>query len=157
METLPLVLLSPLLIYMGYCDLRYMRIPNTLVLAMVGVFALTAPFLPIESVGARVLAASFVFAIGFVTFALRLFGGGDVKALTALMLFIPPQTWPIFGLVFSASMLLGIVFVVTMQTVSSQQHSGWVSLRARGMFPMGISIAASGLLHPVVIAALLGV
>lgn len=148
MELLPLILISPLLIYMGYSDLRYMRIPNRLVLAMLAAFAIMAPFLPRDALLDRLLVATCVFGVGFVAFAFRLFGGGDVKALAALTLFVPPPALTLFGLVFSLSMAFGILAIVTVRRVPGVSRSGWVSLRANGHFPMGISIAAAGLLLP---------
>lgn len=154
MELLPLILLAPLLAYMAYCDMRFMRIPNSLVLAMLLIFVLTAPLLPMDSILARLAAASVVFVIGFATFAVRLFGGGDVKALSALILFLPPHTWLEFCYVFSIAMLVGMAFIVTLRAAPRAQTSSWVSMRARGMFPMGVSIALAGLMHPFLVAQL---
>ena len=93
-----------------------------------------------------------VFCIGFVGFALRMFGAGDVKMLAVLMLFVPPYTWPLFWLVFSLSMLLGIGFVLTLRSAPFAERSRMVSMRAKGMFPMGVAIALAGWLHPVALS-----
>ncbi|MEW9922225.1 prepilin peptidase [Marimonas sp. MJW-29] len=155
MELLPLVLLSPLLFWVAWSDLTKMRIPNRIVFITLCVFVVFVPLLPIDSVMSRVLAALGVFAVGFVLFAFRMFGGGDVKILAALMLFIPPATLPLFGFVFSLSMLFGIGIVVTMRASPWAERSRWVSLRAKGYFPVGVAIALAGLVHPWLVAGLL--
>ncbi len=156
MELLPLVLLSPVLVWMAFSDLKYMRIPNILVCIALGAFVLLAPFLPLESVLFRIATATGVFLIGFVLFAFRVFGGGDVKMLAALMLFIPHVTLSTFGLLFSMSMLLGMGIVITARASPWAAGSRWVSLRAPGYFPVGVAIALAGLMHPWVVAGLAG-
>ncbi len=85
---------------------------------------------------------------------MRWFGGGDVKIMTVLMLFIPTSTLSVYGFGFSASMLLGVGFIVTLRSAPWLNGTEWVTIRARGTFPMGISIALSGLLHPFLVNAL---
>ncbi len=156
MSLLPLFLLTPVLIAVGYCDLRYMRIPNPLVYTALVLFAFTAPFLPLADVGMRLLAATVVFLIGFGLFALRLLGGGDVKMLAALMLFIPPQSIALYGYVFSFSMALGIIAILILRRIQIAGSGHWVSMQAAGQFPMGISIAFSGIAHAWLLQSLTG-
>lgn len=154
MDLLPFLLLMPILVAAAYMDLRDMRIPNYLVLAAIAIFLVTAPLVGWEELQWRLVAAASVFLIGFVLFALNLFGGGDVKLLSAVMLFIPSQSLQVFGLVFSASLLLGILFILCLRATAVLQSSNWVSLQKPGTLPMGISIAAAGIAHPLVLAAL---
>ncbi|MDG4647341.1 prepilin peptidase [Roseibacterium sp. SDUM158017] len=154
MELTPLLLLAPALVAVAYCDLRYMKIPNALVMGALALFVVTAPMLGWSELGARVAAGASVLAVGFVLFAMRLFGGGDVKMMAALMLFVPSQTYTLFGLGFSAAMMAGIGIVLALRTVPALAGSSWVGLQQRGTFPMGISIAMTGLAHPVAIAIL---
>jgi prepilin peptidase CpaA len=156
MELLPLVLAAPLLAWMAYSDLRFMRIPNWLVLGIVVVFVVCLPFLSMVSITSRVIAAVCLLGIGFVTFAAGLFGGGDVKVLSALMLLIPPGTRVEFAMLFSVAMLLGIAVVLTVRLAPAASRSGWVGVRAKGMFPMGISISLAGLMHPFLVSTLAG-
>ncbi|SNS45081.1 prepilin peptidase [Tropicimonas sediminicola] len=154
MELLPLLLAAPLMLWMAYGDLRYMRIPNRLVGALVLIFVLSVPFLPVESSMERLVAALFVLAVCFAAFAVGFFGGGDAKALAAMMLLIPPGTLNLFGLVLSVSIVLGLGLVLTLRAAPGAQQARWVALRARGMFPMGVSIAMAGLIHPFAVTAL---
>ena len=151
---LPLWLLSPLLFSVAYFDLRYMRIPNVLSLIAVALFTLTVPLLGWEEFAARLVVSTIVFGIGFAAFSWRLVGGGDVKILASLMLFIPSQTYQIFGVGFSAALFLGILFVLGLRVVPRLQRTHWVTIQSRGTFPMGISIALAGLMHPFLVHTL---
>ena len=148
---LPILLLSPVLVAAGVSDLRIMRIPNKLVLIALALFVVTAPLLTWHEIGMRVAAAGIVFAIGFALFVANMFGGGDVKLLAALMLFVPSTALVPFGYIFSFSLLVGIVFIVTLQSSPLSRRLGWVSSRAKGKLPMGISIALAGILLPIVL------
>lgn len=146
---LPLVLLMPVMFLTALSDLRALRIPNALVLAALAVFILTSPFLPFSEVLLRLLAGGVCFGILFALYCFRILGGGDVKMLSALCLFVPSPLWSVAPYVFSAAMLLGVAITVAMQRGQNQQEPGsWVSMRHSGKFPMGISIAmtAVGLL-----------
>jgi prepilin peptidase CpaA len=62
-------------------------IPNTITVALVGLFVATALFLPIDIDWLSHLgAAGAVFVVGTVLFALGKLGGGDAKLLTAVAL-----------------------------------------------------------------------
>ena len=136
---IPLVLIAPLLVWMAYGDLRSLRIPNLLCIVMVAVFAATALIAPPPDLVARLVVAGAVFAIGFVTFCLGLFGGGDVKALSALFLFVPVATLPLFCMVFSASMMIGIAFVLGLRAIPATGALDWASMDRSRKFPMGVS------------------
>lgn len=151
MAILPLLLLAPVLIAVAYSDLRYLRIPNYLVGLSIALFLLTVPLLGWHEAGLRLLAGLVVFGIGAITFALRWFGGGDVKMLAALLLFIPSQTYSLFAFNFSASMLLGISLVLMLRSAPGLHRLGFEGISAQGKFPMGISIAGAGLMHPFLI------
>lgn len=81
----------------AYRDIASYTIPNRVCLALIALFpafALTAPGAAgtIDWTG-HVLLAGGVMAIGFVLFALRLTGGGDVKLLTAVALWAGPSVF----------------------------------------------------------------
>lgn len=154
MELIPLLLLAPVMVAVAYADLRYLRIPNILGLAALALFVLTAPLLTWGELGWRMTAAAIVFGVSFAMFALRLIGGGDVKIIAALMLFIPSQTHALFALNFSASLLLGIALILTLRAAPIFQNTRFVSIKTENGFPMGISIALSGILHPFLVSAL---
>lgn len=147
MALVPLILLTPVLIAVAYSDLRYLRIPNLLVGIALFLFLVTTPLIGIPEAAIRLLAGVIVFSVGAVTFALRWFGGGDVKMLAALVLFVPSQTYSLFALNFSVAMLVGISFLLMLRRAPGVQNLGFEGIAAQGKFPMGISIAGAGILH----------
>lgn len=145
---LPLVLIAPLLVWGAWSDLRRMRIPNAVSLVCLAVFAVTAAIAPPEDLALRIAVAAAVFAAGFVTYLLGLFGGGDVKMLSALVLFIPVPTLALFAYVFSAAMIVGMALVLGLRRIPAAHRLGWKSISGSKGIPMGISIAMAGLVHP---------
>lgn len=154
MGLLPLILLFPVLLAVGYNDLRNMRIPNVLSILAIIIFIATAFLLPINEIGFRVAASLVTLVIGFIAFVFRIFGGGDIKILAALMLFIPSQTLALFAFVLSASILVGIGLVTALRTAPGAHQSNWASLQAKAKFPMGIPISVAGIVHPFLVSAL---
>lgn len=153
MELIPLQLMAPLLVFVAFFDMRLMRIPNWISIAGLLIFALTIPLLPGSEVLARMAMAAIVFVLGLGAFMMRWFGGGDIKILSVLFLLIPSETLSLYGLGFSASMLAGIAFILAMRSMPWPANTEWVSLREQGTFPMGISIALSGIIHPYMVQA----
>jgi len=97
MSLLLLVHLLTLAVMMGLAiaaalgDVKTYRIPNTISLALLGlypIYALSAPHAVAPLAALGVMAT--VLALGFAAFSLRLVGGGDVKLLTALSLYAGP-------------------------------------------------------------------
>ena len=150
MDVIPMLILAPVLVSVAYFDLRFMRIPNILSLLVLAVFAIAMVFLPPVDLLARLAIAASVFLLGFIGFSFRLIGGGDVKILSALMLVVPTGGIALFANVFSASMLLGIIMVLAIRRFPSVNSLGWKSFGGSHRFPMGLSIALTGLTFPVV-------
>lgn len=142
--------LCPLLLAAAYCDLRYMKIPNLISLVLVAAFLLGAAVQPMPDLAFRLMAAGITLVVGFGAFALRLFGGGDVKLLAALMLYVPAEGFGPFTYVFSAAMLLGMGFVLLARRIPRSGEGTWKFLAGKREFPMGISIALAGLALPLV-------
>lgn len=153
---LPLFAIAPLLAAVAYFDLRYMRIPNAISAMALVVFALWAAAFPPADLILRLVCAGVVFAAGFLAFSFRLFGGGDVKILAVLMLFVPVGSLTVFSYVFSAAMIAGILLIVGLRQLAVVRRSSWKALGGSTRFPMGISIALAGLCHPFVTMAFAG-
>jgi len=152
-QILPLFVLSPLLFAVAYYDLRYLRIPNWLVLTAVFFFVFSLPVFGWQEAGFRFLLSLVVLALGFVLFALKLFGGGDVKMMAALVLFVPSDSYTEFALGFSLAIFIGILTVSIFRSVPVVASSTWAFVQHPRSFPMGISIAMCGLSHPFVLMA----
>lgn len=145
MTLFPLALMLPVLGFAAYTDLTRMKIPNKLSLIGIAIFVVCIPFIPLEETGMRFLSAAILFAVMFILFALGLFGGGDVKLMSVLMLFIPSNSLFAFAYIFSASMFVGILIVLILQSFPTLVPSHWLSAQRKGHFPMGISIALAGI------------
>ena len=73
-------------------DYHRMKIPNWISLALCGLFAAYAFRMESwSSVGWHVVVGLAIFAAGIATYAIGVFGGGDVKLLTALALWAGPE------------------------------------------------------------------
>ncbi|MEO1949092.1 prepilin peptidase [Thioclava sp.] len=151
-QLLPLAALAPILIWVALSDLREMRIPNRIVLITLGFFALCAPFLGLHELSLRLAAGAITFLVGYVFFVLRAFGGGDVKFLAALMLFVPSAAMGEFLIAFSVALFAGSALTMGLQSAPVATRLGprlgWKSCYARGKLPMGVSIALAGLALP---------
>ena len=148
-DLVPLVLVAPLLVATIWCDMRLLLIPNRLVAAMVIMALVLVPVLvPWHDALLRCAISAAVFAVGFAGFSLKLIGGGDVKMLAALVLFVPPDRIAVFCLLLSAALLIGIALVQGLRQIAFRPTSGWGVLRERRRYPMGLSIGMTGLILP---------
>jgi len=127
------------LLFAAFTDLRRRRIDNWLTAAI----ALGAPLFWLAS-GTSLLDVGFQFALAAITFifmaalfAMRGMGGGDVKLLTAIALWIPPIPY----------VTLLIVMAVAGALVSIAAVAWHVGRRREGrtQVPYGIAISAAGL------------
>ena len=135
-----LAFLAALLLAAAVCDLRKREIPHTIVIA---VAVLAIPFwwatgLALwPDVAVQVAFAAAVFAMFALMFAFGWMGGGDVKLLSALALWMPWQAFVMLLLIMS---IAGAV--VTLATVV------WSRMRnpsATPEIPYGVAIAFAGL------------
>lgn len=141
-------LLAPLFIAVILFDLRVMRIPNRLV-ALIAVVAVAVLVLDVawDEALLRLAVAGAVLLIGLVLFALRLMGGGDIKVLTVIMLLIPTDTLPIFGLLLSASIFVGIAIMGIARALAKGHQTRWRSFWDRRRFPLGLPIGMAALAY----------
>jgi prepilin peptidase CpaA len=139
-------LMVPLFVAVIVYDLRFMRIPNRLVLLVCVIIAVSLPFsVPLAEIGWRLVAAAVVFVLAVTLFALRLMGGGDVKLLTALTLLIPTQSLAVFALLLSVGIFVGIAGLYLLRRATRGLSTNWRSLQDHSRYPLGLSIGLSGL------------
>ena len=133
-------------------DLRTYRIPNALTLAIVfiyPIFALTSPS-EFDWLAVLLIAVA-VFAVGFVLFAFRQIGGGDVKLLVGCALWAGPAF--IFDFLVVTALAGG---ALSLFLISPLGRGLAVAADARGLsrfrdfltadvVPYGVAIAAGGL------------
>ena len=135
-------------------DIWRYRIPNYLVLGIVGAFAvhaLAAANWP--QLGWSLLAGLSVMIVGTVLFALRMFGGGDVKLLGALALWTGFADLPRFLLVMGAAggilALAWVLFRVVQRRARAQTAPAPAGEPAAApaisrRIPYGVAIAIAG-------------
>jgi prepilin peptidase CpaA len=151
---LSLLALAPVLVAVAYFDLRFLRIPDMLSLMVLAIFAVVVVLAPMPDLVSRLIAAGLLFAAGFVAFAFRLVGAGDVKFLSVLMLLIPTSSLALFANLFAAALLAGIVCVLALRRLPGARQSTWKALSTPRVMPVGVSIAVSGLTLAVLSAGL---
>ena len=151
---IPLLALAPVLIAAGWSDLTRLRISNRLCLLAVLVFLATLPVTGPADALWRLIPAVICFAIGVALFAGGIVGGGDVKFLPAVLLAVPQGTVSLFLLEFSAALLLSVFAVETIRRLPAPATAGFRFVQEARSLPMGLAIAAAGLMHPVVLHAL---
>ena len=127
-----------------YFDLRHMRIPNQLSLILIVLFAGLALTLPMSEIAVRLAQSMVVFVFCFTFFALRLMGGGDVKILACLTLFVPLSHASEIMLGFSAGLMGCTLLIVLARKVLRSDGSDWAFLKTAKM-PMGVPIGMSGI------------
>lgn len=147
----------PVLLYIIYTDLSDLRIPNAAVMVLMIIFAATQlPVLPLQELMMRVFAATAIFGLCLIVFALHLLGGGDVKLLPAVVLFVPSTEWAQFVLALSVSVILTLTILRWLRGFSS--GGKWKSVNQTSRYPLGPAIALAGLVYKplgaVVISAL---
>ncbi len=89
-EFLSMTIFPALMIVAGAGDALSMRIPNWLTLLIAALFLpmAMATGMSWPDIGAHLLTGFAMFVLGFVIFAMRLFGGGDAKLLAAAALWL---------------------------------------------------------------------
>ena len=82
--TVFLLLTLPVCIWVAVSDLRFMKIRNRAVLALIAIFLLSAPVvLPLSQVFWQLVNGAVVLVIGFLLNMVRALGAGDAKFLAA--------------------------------------------------------------------------
>jgi prepilin peptidase CpaA len=88
-DTIVIALYGAPLLVAGVCDLVRYRIPNLVTAAIAAFFVVCALVWGVEvNWLSHAAAAAAVLAVGLVLFAFKWFGGGDIKLLTAVALWI---------------------------------------------------------------------
>ncbi len=135
----------PLMIWASWTDLKSLKIRNTAVLAVLGVFIVTGLWgLPTDIFFWRLLHGVIVMFAGFAMFSFGLIGGGDAKMAAALTPFILPTDLPDFFVIYGIITLLLLMLLRMLMQMNRHRETGWLSIdqlkkpaRER-VFPMGL-------------------
>jgi prepilin peptidase CpaA len=134
-------------------DMFTMTIPNKLCLALVAAFFAAVPFaeLPIATVGWHVGAALIALAITFLLFASGVFGGGDAKLTTAIVLWLGPTLALDFALLaalFGGLLTAGLMTLRAFPSYTISVESSWATrlLSSNVGIPYGIALSAAAMI-----------
>lgn len=145
------LLTTALCIYAAISDWRFLRIPNWVSLAILGLFVPAYMLFPASFLvwwnplgGALVL-----FIVTFTMFAAGLLGGGDAKFASSLGLWVGLSNLPLFLMVMAISGGVLSIFALVMQKRFRQNipEYGWLARLKAGesVLPYGIPIALAAI------------
>lgn len=123
-----------------------MRIPNWIMVILIILFVVTIPAIGWEEALTRCTVGLLTMILGIFVFIRGFFGGGDIKMTSALLLFVPSESYVDFLLFFAISLLTGVIVIAISKRIPIIQRSQFKGLTGESGFPMGISIAGAGII-----------
>lgn len=149
---LPFVL--PITLWVAWSDMKFMKIPNMAVLALMLVFAVIGPIaLPLDVWAWRWVQAFLVLVVTFLLNAAGVMGAGDSKFIAAMALFVPSQDLRFMAAIYAAASLGALASHrlgrrITPLRTATPDWASWTTNK----FPMGLAL--SGMLTFYLLAAL---
>ncbi len=153
---------TPFALWSAWSDLKFMKIPNILVLLMTGSFIISgAILLPFDIFLWRLLGGFMILALGFLVFSLGGIGGGDAKFAAAMALFIDHNHIASFLLELSLFALLGVILhkVIGKLGFMNPITDNWESWRVEKTskvknFPLGLGMSAALIFYQLTVVGL---
>lgn len=140
---LPFVL--PVCAWVAWTDLSRMKIPNSAVLTLTGIFLVVGLMvLPLAEYPWRLAHLAVMLVAGIVANAAGLMGAGDAKFIAAAAPFVPLGDAAILGLLFAAVLIAAFAthrFV--MHSPLRQMAPDWKSWTEDKKFPMGFALGGT--------------
>ncbi|ARE41379.1 Type IV prepilin peptidase TadV/CpaA [Rhodovulum sp. P5] len=140
---LPFVL--PIAIWVAWSDMKYMKIPNSAVVALVVVYAAVGLIaLPIDVWAWRWLHLVLVLGIGFVASTIGLIGAGDAKFAAAMAPFLAADESGRFLMLFAVVLVAAFITHRGIRRLAPVRRAlpDWASWTDRD-FPMGLALAGA--------------
>lgn len=145
-RNLVVILFMALLVSAAIVDLRRFIIPDPIVVGLLALWPVWVALNGLGPIGYTLLGAAAMFALGLVLFAFGLMGGGDVKLMTVLALWVEPSG--LFTFIYYTSLaggLLSIFWLLPLRRLVAPMI-GWAEgQRNNKQIPYGVAIAAGGL------------
>ncbi|MCG6904096.1 MAG: prepilin peptidase [Rhodobacter sp.] len=132
----------PICIWVAWSDLKFMKIPNKAVVALMVVFlAIGLIVLPLAEYPWRLVHLVVVIVIGFTLNMVGMIGAGDAKFAAAMAPFIPLGDMRLFLVLFAAVLMASFVLHRMIRAVPAIRNKtpDWVSWGSK-KFPMGLSL-----------------
>lgn len=137
---------APICLFVAWCDMKFMRIPNKTVLLLVAVFAVIGPLaLPLDAYLWRWVHFLVILGIGFVVASAGLVGAGDAKFAAAMAPFIAPGD-ALLVMVLFAAILLGAFSTHRLARMIPAVRTAtpdWQSWERQRDFPMGLALGGT--------------
>ena len=140
---LPFVL--PVCAWVMWSDLSAMRIPNTAVLMLAGIFVVVGLVaLPLADYPWRLVHLAVVLAAGFLANAAGLVGAGDAKFAAAAAPFVALGDLVLICLIFAATLLAAFAsHRIAKHSRLRQMAPHWKSWSRGKKFPMGLALGGA--------------
>lgn len=143
------LLMTPLMLAIGIMDMRTLRIPNRMVLMVVGVFfAVSLPLgllglpwgLPWDVFLWRIAygVIAFGLALGLYSLAGGRVGGGDLKLIAALAPFLSGDSVGPFLLSYALVSVVGLMGFAIIRVAARGRTTGWAAFDQGFYFPAGL-------------------
>jgi prepilin peptidase CpaA len=154
---LPFVL--PIAIWAAWFDLKYMKIPNKAVIALVGVFLIVGLFLvfalsalTLEDWAWRWLHLVVVLVVTFILSSVGMMGAGDAKYLSAIAPFIAMQDAGSFMIILAIVALLALILhrLVGRIPLVRRKAGHWESWSRQRVFPYGLALSTSFIIYLII-------
>ncbi|MCT8161373.1 prepilin peptidase [Pseudoruegeria sp. SHC-113] len=152
-----LPLATPIGVWVAYNDMKFMKIPNISVMALLAVFMVVGLIaLPFDQYLTRLLQGVVVLIAGFIISTLGLVGAGDAKFAAVMAPFVALGDVTRFMILFAMVLLAAFATHRTLRSMSAVRRlaDGWASWETRD-FPMGLALGAS-LIFYLLLGALYG-
>lgn len=137
--------LLPIAIWVAWSDMKFMRIPNKAVLALLAVFAVVGLVaLPLDVWVWRWTHFAVVLLAGFLANMLRLVGAGDAKFAAAMAPFFPVADLRFVLALMAATVIGAFVSHRTARSIGPVRAAtnDWMSWTDK-KFPMGLALAGT--------------
>lgn len=132
-------------IWVAWSDMKFMRIPNTSVLALAGVYLVLGPVaLPLHDYLWGIALGGIVLAAGFVASSVRMIGAGDAKFAAAMAPFFtgssPAMVFTLFaGCLLAAFAAHRLLRALPAFRTATPDWASWTNVK----FPMGLALAGT--------------
>lgn len=120
-----------------------MKIRNTAVLALVGIYAAVGVFaLPLDFYFAGWVNGLVMLVVGFLASSVGAVGAGDAKVFSAIALFVNRADVPKFAILMAACLLVGFVAhrIARATPLANRLAPNWESWSRKKEFPAGLSL-----------------
>lgn len=140
---------APIALWVAFSDMKWMKIHNLAVLALVGVYLVVGLVaLPFQTWAWGWVSLAVVLVVGFVLNSVGMIGGGDAKFAAAMAPFIALGDLSLFLMLLACVTIVSFIAhrVARAMPIAQTLAPGWESW-SRREFPMGLALGPSLLFY----------